>query len=101
MTNYADVISDVDKVKAEGLETEEQVKEWAMSHGYGLAMLDDFVAEWKGETKAVEEAAPVPAPAPEPEPEPAPEPVVEEAKEETVEEVKPAVKTTKSLFGKK
>ena len=97
MTNYADVTSDVDKVKAEGLETEEQVKEWAMSHGYGLAMLDDFVGEWKGEPKAVEEAAPVP----EPEPAPEPEPVVEEVKEEVVEEAKPAVKTKKSLFGKK
>ena len=96
MTNYADVVSDVEKVKEEGLKTEEEVKNWAMKHGYGLAVLDEFVAEWKGEPKAVEEVAP----APEPEPEPAPEPVVEEVKEEAVEEVKPAVKTKKSLFGK-
>ena len=92
MTNYADVVSDVEKVKEEGLKTEEEVKNWAMKHGYGLAVLDEFVAEWKGEPKAVEEAAP--------EPEPAPEPVVEEVKEEAVEEAKPAVKTKKSLFGK-
>ena len=82
MTNYADVVSDVDKVKEEGLKTEEEVKNWAMKHGYGLAVLDEFVAEWKGEPKAVEVA-----PAPEP------EPVVEEVKEEAVEEAKPAVKT--------
>ena len=94
MTNYADVVSDVDKVKEEDLKTEEEVKNWAISHGYGLGMLDDFVAEWKGEPKAVEEVAP------EPEPEPVPEPVVEEVKEEVVEKVKPAVKTKKSLFGK-
>jgi len=94
MTNYADVVSDVEKVKEEGLKTEEEVKNWAMKHGYGLAVLDEFVAEWKGEPKAVEEAAPAP------EPEPAPEPVVEEVKEEEVEEAKPAVKTKKSLFGK-
>jgi len=92
MTNYADVVSDVDKVKEEGLKTEEEVKNWAMKHGYGLAVLDEFVAEWKGEPKAVEVA---PAPAPEP------EPVVEEVKEEAVEEAKPAVKTKKSLFNKK
>ena len=90
MTNYADVVSDVDKVKEEGLKTEEEVKNWAMKHGYGLAVLDEFVAEWKGEPKVVEEVAPKPAP------EPAPEPVVEEV----VEEVKPAVKTKKPLFGK-
>jgi len=90
MTNYADVVSDVDKVKEEGLKTEEEVKNWAMKHGYGLAVLDEFVAEWKGEPKAVEVA-----PAPEP------EPVVEEVKEEAVEEAKPAVKTKKSLFNKK
>ena len=95
MTNYADVVSDVDKVKEEGLKTEEEVKNWAMKHGYGLAVLDEFVAEWKGEPKAAEEVAPAPEPAPEP------EPVVEEVKEEeAVEEVKPAVKTKKSLFGK-
>lgn len=98
MTNYADVTSDVDKVKAEGLETEEQVKEWAMSHGYGLAMLDDFVTEWKGVPKAVEvveEVVPTPAP------EPVPEPVVEAVKDETVvEEAKPTVKKKKSLFNK-
>lgn len=93
MTNYADTISDVEKVKEEGLKTEEEVKNWAMKHGYGLAVLDEFVAEWQGKPKVVEVA-------PEPEPEPAPEPVVEEVKEEAVEEVKPAVKTKKSLFGK-
>ena len=93
MTNYADVVSDVEKVKEEGLKTEEEVKNWAMKHGYGLAVLDEFVAEWQGKPKVVEVA-------PEPEPEPAPEPVVEEVKEEAVEEVKPAVKTKKSLFGK-
>ena len=97
MTNYADVTSDVEKVKAEGLATEEEVKNWAMKHGYGLAVLDDFVAEWKGEPEAVEEVAPVPVP----DLEPAPEPVVEEEVKEEAEEVKPAVKTTKSLFGKK
>ena len=91
MTNYADENSDVEKVKAEGLKTEEEVKNWAMTHGYGPGMLDDFVKEWKGEPKAVEEVAP----APEPEPEPEPEPVVEEP---VAEEVKPA---KKSLFGKK
>ena len=94
MTNYADVVSDVDKVKEEGLKTEEEVKNWAMKHGYGLAVLDEFVAEWKGEPKAAEEVVPAPEPAP------APEPGVEEVKEEAVEEVKPAVKTKKSLFGK-
>ena len=95
MTNYADVTSDVDKVKAEGLETEEQVKEWAMSHGYGLAMLNDFVTEWKGVPKAVEEVVPTPAP------EPVPEPVIEAVKDEAVvEEVKPTVKKKKSLFNK-
>ena len=62
MTNYADVVSDVDKVKEEGLKTEEEVKNWAMKHGYGLAVLDEFVAEWKGEPEAVEEVAPVPDP---------------------------------------
>ena len=93
MTNYADTVSDVERVKEEGLKTEEEVKNWAMKHGYGLAVLDEFVAEWQGKPKAVEVA-------PEPEPEPAPEPVVEEVKEEAVEEVKPAVKTKKSLFGK-
>ena len=93
MTNYADTVSDVEKVKEEGLKTEEEVKNWAMKHGYGLAVLDEFVAEWQGKPKVVEVA-------PEPEPEPAPEPVVEEVKEEAVEEVKPAVKTKKSLFGK-
>ena len=93
MTNYADVVSDVDKVKEEGLKTEEEVKNWAMKHGYGLAVLDEFVAEWKGEPKVVEEVAPAPAPEP--------EPVVEEVKEEAVEEAKPAVKTKKSLFDKK
>tara|TARA_B100000073_G_scaffold140322_1_gene115493 strand:- start:435 stop:710 length:276 start_codon:yes stop_codon:yes gene_type:complete len=90
MTNYADVVSDVEKVKEEGLKTEEEVKNWAMKHGYGLAVLDEFVAEWQGKPKVVEEVAP----------EPEPEPVVEEVKEEAVEEVKPAVKTKKSLFGK-
>jgi hypothetical protein len=93
MTNYADVVSDVEKVKEEGLKTEEEVKNWAMKHGYGLAVLDEFVAEWKGEPKVVEEVAPAPAPEP--------EPVVEEVKEEAVEEAKPAVKTKKSLFNKK
>ena len=93
MTNYADVVSDVDKVKEEGLKTEEEVKNWAMKHGYGLAVLDEFVAEWKGEPKVVEEVAPAPAPEP--------EPVVVEVKEEAVEEAKPAVKTKKSLFDKK
>ena len=93
MTNYADVVSDVEKVKEEGLKTEEEVKNWAMKHGYGLAVLDEFVAEWKGEPKVVEEVAPAPAPEP--------EPVVEEVKEEVVEEAKPAVKTKKSLFNKK
>ena len=92
MTNYADTVSDVERVKEEGLKTEEEVKNWAMKHGYGLAVLDEFVAEWQGKPKVVEEVAP--------EPEPAPEPVVEEVKEEAVEEVKPAVKTKKSLFGK-
>ena len=82
--------ADTDTVKEEGLKTEEEVKNWAMKHGYGLAVLDEFVAEWKGEPKVVEEVAPKPAP------EPAPEPVVEEV----VEEVKPAVKTKKPLFGK-
>jgi hypothetical protein len=91
MTNYADTVSDVEKVKEEGLKTEEEVKNWAMKHGYGLAVLDEFVAEWQGNPKVVEVA---------PEPEPAPEPVVEEVKEEAVEEVKPAVKTKKSLFSK-
>ena len=94
MTNYADVVSDVDKVKEEGLKTEEEVKNWAMKHGYGLAVLDEFVAEWKGEPKVVEEVAPAPEP----------EPAVEEVKEEAVEEAeeaKPAVKTKKSLFNKK
>jgi len=90
MTNYADTVSDVEKVKEEGLKTEEEVKNWAMKHGYGLAVLDEFVAEWQGKPKVVEEVAP----------EPEPEPVVEEVKEEAVEEVKPAVKTKKSLFGK-
>ena len=52
MTNYADVVSDVDKVKEEGLKTEEEVKNWAMKHGYGLAVRDEFVAEWKGEPKS-------------------------------------------------
>jgi len=46
MTNYADVASDVEKAKAEGFKTEEEVKNWAMKHGYGLAQLDDFVADW-------------------------------------------------------
>ena len=35
MTNYADVTSDVDKVKAEGLETEEQVKSGPCHTGMG------------------------------------------------------------------
>ena len=91
MTNYADTVSDVEKVKEEGLKTEEEVKNWAMKHGYGLAVLDEFVAEWKGEPKVVEEVAPAPEP----------EPAVEEVKEEAVEEAKPAVKTKKSLFNKK
>ena len=90
MTNYADVVSDVDKVKEEGLKTEEEVKNWAMKHGYGLAVLDEFVDEWKGEPKVVDEVSRKPAPAP------SPEPVVGEV----VEEVKPAVKTKKPLFGK-
>jgi hypothetical protein len=93
MTNYADVVSDVEKVKEEGLKTEEEVKNWAMKHGYGLAVLDEFVAEWKGEPKVVEEVASAPAPEP--------EPVVEEVKEEAVEEAKPAVKTKKSFIYKK
>ena len=46
MTNYADIASDVEKAKAEGFKTEEEVKNWAMKHGYGLAQLDDFVADW-------------------------------------------------------
>ena len=93
MTNYADTVSDVERVKEEGLKTEEEVKNWAMKHGYGLAVLDEFVAEWQGKPKVVEEVAPAPAPEP--------EPVVVEVKEEAVEEAKPAVKTKKSLFNKK
>ena len=34
MTNYADVVSDVDKVKEEGLKTEEEVKKALSSAQY-------------------------------------------------------------------
>ena len=55
MTNYADVASDIEKVKAEGFKTKEEVKNWAMKHGYGLAQLDDFVADWAKDAPEVEE----------------------------------------------
>ena len=55
MKNYADVASDIEKVKAEGFKTEEEVKNWAMKHGYGLAQLDDFVADWAKDAPEVEE----------------------------------------------
>lgn len=54
MTNYADAVSDIEKIKAEGLKTDEEVRNWAMSHGYGPAQLDDVVAEWAKDAPEVE-----------------------------------------------
>ena len=55
MTNYADAVSDIEKIKAEGLKTDEEVRNWAMSHGYGPAQLDDVVAEWAKDAPEVED----------------------------------------------
>jgi len=57
MAQGKDAVTDIEKVKAEGLSTEDEVRTWALTHGYGPGMVDDFVAEWAGD-------APAPAPAP-------------------------------------
>ena len=55
MTNIADTVSDLNKVKAEGFTAKEDVHSWAMSHGYGLALAEKLVEEWSVDAPEVEE----------------------------------------------
>ena len=72
MTNIADTVSDLDKVKAEGFTAKEDVHSWAMSHGYGLALAEKLVEEWSGDAPEGEEVV---------------DEVVDEVVEEVVDEV--------------
>jgi len=55
MAQGTDAVTDLDKIRAEGLATEEEIRAWALTHGYGPGSVDSLVAEWAGDAPVVEE----------------------------------------------
>ena len=56
------------------IKTEEEARKWLMSHGYGIGMIDDEMANWTPPAAPAPKEEPKAAPVPKEEPKAAPAP---------------------------
>jgi len=88
MGQIMDDITDVDKVIAEGLKTDEEIENWALTHGYGPGLVPALIADVNAKLNPAPAAKAAPAPV-------APKPVVKEEPKVTTASAPKVTTTTK------